>query len=100
MPKRKQYRFHPEAWLELEAADEWYLSRSIDASIAFLSDVDEALDDISQAPNRWPNYLHGTRRLVLHRFPFSIVYLDDPEIVTIIAVAHSKRKPEYWKRRV
>ncbi len=100
MPRRKPYRFHPEAWLELEAADEWYLSRNIDPSIAFLSDVDEALDDISRAPNRWSNHLHGTRRLVLQRFPFSIVYLDDPDIVTIIAVAHSKRKPGYWKRRI
>jgi len=100
MPKRKRYQFHPEAWLELEAADDWYLSRSVDASIVFLSDVYGALETISRAPNRWPNYLHGTRRLVLQRFPFSMVYLDDPDIVTIIAVAHSKRKPGYWKHRV
>lgn|ERR1700722_1357417 len=34
-----------------------------------------------------------TRRLVLHRFPFSIVYLDKADVVNIVAVAHSKRKP-------
>lgn len=39
------------------------------------------------------------RRFILQRFPFSIVYLDDPDLVTIIAVAHSKRKPGYWKSR-
>jgi len=37
---------------------------------------------------------------VLHRFPFSIVYLDDPEVLTIVAVAHAKRKPGYWRRRI
>jgi toxin ParE1/3/4 len=41
-----------------------------------------------------------TRRLVMRRFPFSVVYLDDPDLITIIAVAHSKRKPGYWKDRV
>lgn len=100
MPKPKPYRLHPDAWLEFEAADHWYLSRSLDASIAFLTDVYAALENISQAPRRCPKYLHGTRRFVLHRFPFSVVYLDDPDSVTIVAVAHSKRKPGYWKRRV
>jgi toxin ParE1/3/4 len=100
MPRPKPYRFHPEAWLEFEKADDWYLSHSFDASVAFLSDVNGALEGISEAPRRWPKYLHGTRRFILQRFPFSIVYLDDPQIVTIVAVAHSKRKPGYWKDRI
>jgi plasmid stabilization system protein ParE len=100
MPRPKPYRLHPEAWIEFEAADDWYFSRSFDASVAFLSDVFGALENISEAPSRWPKYLHGTRRFVLHRFPFSIVYLDDPDLVTIIAVAHGKRKPGYWKERL
>ncbi len=58
------------------------------------------MEEVSQAPQRWPKYLHGTRRFVMQRFPFSVVYLDDPDLVTIIAVAHSKRKPGYWKGRV
>jgi len=100
MPKPKPYRLHPEAWLEFEAADDWCLTRSLDASLAFLSDVHGALEDISKAPLRWPKHLHGTHRFVLHRFPFSIIYLDDPDVLTIIAIAHSKRKPGYWKHRV
>jgi toxin ParE1/3/4 len=44
--------------------------------------------------------LNGTRRFVLRRFPFSIIYLDDPEVRSIVAVAHSKRKPGYWKVRL
>jgi toxin ParE1/3/4 len=100
MRNAKPYRFHPEAWLEFEGADEWYLSRSFDASLGFLSDIYDALEGISQAPGRWPKHLFGTRRFVIQRFPFSLIYLDDPEIITIIALAHSKRKPGYWKGRV
>jgi toxin ParE1/3/4 len=100
MAESKSYRLHPEALQELEAADDWYLQRSLDASAAFIGSALDAFDTISQAPHRWPKYLHGTRRFVLDRFPFSIVYLDDPDAVIIIAVAHSKRRPGYWKSRV
>src|SRR5579863_6527142 len=100
MPSVRPYRFHPEAWSELEAADDWYLSRDVDASLGFLSEIDAAIERISEAPQRWPKYLHGTRRFVVQRFPFSIVYLDGTEVLTIIAVAHSKRKPGYWKHRI
>jgi plasmid stabilization system protein ParE len=96
----RDYRFHPLAWREVEEADSWYLSRSYDVSVEFLSELYAAVEEISQAPQRWPKYLHGTRRFVMQRFPFSVVYLDDPDLVTIIAVAHSKRKPGYWKGRV
>jgi toxin ParE1/3/4 len=100
MAGAKDYRLHPLAWQELEDADNWYLSHSYDASVEFLSDLYAAVEDISEAPQRWPKHLHGTRRFVMQRFPFSVVYLDDPELVTIIAIAHSKRRPGYWRGRV
>jgi toxin ParE1/3/4 len=100
MPAAKPYRFHPLAWKEVEETDSWYLSRSVDASLDFLNTLDSAIEDILQAPHRWAKYLYGTRRLVMRRFPFSIVYLDNPELVILVAIAHSKRKPGYWKKRV
>jgi hypothetical protein len=48
----------------LEAADDWYLSRSVDASLAFLSEIYEGMETISEAPDRWPTRPHGTRRFV------------------------------------
>ena len=100
MPASKPYGFHPAAWQEFEAADDWYAERSTDASTGFLSAITDALENIRSAPQRWPQYLYGTRRFVLQRFPFSVIYLDDPDMVRVVAVAHAKRKPAYWKRRV
>lgn len=100
MPGSKAYRVHSAAWQEIEAADDWYFQRSPDASAGFLVAVFDALENVSEFPQRWPQYLHGTRRFLLNRFPFSIVYLDKPDGVKVVAVAHSKRKPGYWKRRV
>jgi plasmid stabilization system protein ParE len=100
MPRGKPYRIDERAWREVEAADDWYRERSADASVAFLLEVTGAFETISQAPHRWPKYLHGTRRYLLHHFPFSIIYLDDPDGVTFVAVAHNKRRPGYWRERI
>jgi toxin ParE1/3/4 len=100
MPRSKRYRLHPEAWLEIEAADNWYQQHSSDAATDFVREVSDAIHSICEGPSRWPTYLYGTQRYVLDRFPFSIVYLNTPDVVNIVAVAHSKRKPGYWKRRL
>ena len=96
----KSFRFHPEAREDFRDAIRWYRARSPIASTEFRTTVSGAIRDVAHSPQLWPIYLHGTRRFVIHRFPFSVVYLDDPGLVTIIAVAHGKRKPGYWKHRV
>lgn len=98
--KSKRFRFHPEARQDFREAIGWYRSRSPVVAVEFRVAVSDVIRHIVKAPQRWPNYLHGTRRFVLHRFPFSIIYLDDPDEVSVVAVAHSKRKPGYWKARL
>src|SRR6185437_2059700 len=39
----------------------------------------------------------GTRGLFLYRFPFSIIYRDEEASVSVVAIAHHKRRPGYWK---
>ncbi|HEV3306939.1 MAG TPA: type II toxin-antitoxin system RelE/ParE family toxin [Candidatus Sulfotelmatobacter sp.] len=95
-----RFRFHPESREDLRAAIRWYRDRNRAVAAEFRVTVSEVIGQIVQAPKRWPKHLHGTRRFVLDRFPFSIVYLDDPDLLKIVAVAHSKRKPGYWKRRL
>jgi plasmid stabilization system protein ParE len=96
----KSFRFHPDARDEFRGSIRWYRAESLTASTEFRHAVNDAVRLIVQAPRRWPQYLFGTRRLVMQRFPFSVVSLDDPELVIIAAVAHGKRKPGYWKARV
>lgn len=90
---------HPKAIAEARAALQWYRARSPAAADAFLSEIDHAIDQIAEAPDRWPNYVQGTRRYPLHRFPYSVVYRKQDQTVQIIAVAHGRRKPGYWKTR-
>ena len=48
----------------------------------------------------YTEYLHGTRRALLGRFPYFVVYRERSRKIEIIAVAHAKRRPGYWARRV
>jgi toxin ParE1/3/4 len=96
----RTFRFHPEAREEFRDAVRWYRARDRRASSKFRVTVSSAIRVIGEAPQRWPEYLHGTRRVVMQRFPFSVVYLDDPDSITIVAITHGKRRPGYWKDRV
>ncbi|MFH1630177.1 MAG: type II toxin-antitoxin system RelE/ParE family toxin [Pseudomonadota bacterium] len=91
---------HPEAVAEARAAAEWYRERSDSAANAFLAEIDHAIERISRGPEVWPLYVQGTRRFLLHRFPFSVVYREVLGNIQIVAVAHAKRRPGYWKRRI
>jgi hypothetical protein len=40
------------------------------------------------------------RRLVLIRFPYVLIYSFTPDMLRIVAVAHARRRPGYWRARV
>jgi toxin ParE1/3/4 len=91
--------FHPEAERELIAAKSWYRERSKLAARAFATEIAGSLRNIAASPERWPESRPGERRIVLSRFPFSILYRVETDVVFIIAVAHQKRRPGYWRDR-
>lgn len=84
---------------EAEAAARWYATRSEVAAVAFTEELDAAEDAIARLPEAWPRFDHGTRRYLLRRFPFSVVYLVDVDRILIVAVAHGHRRPGYWRSR-
>ncbi len=93
-------RLHPEARAELREARRWYYERSPLSATAFAHAVDNAVSQILEAPNRYPMAEHGTRKLVLQRFPFSIFYRPNETEIVIVAVSHQKRRPGYWSSRI
>ena len=94
-----EVRFHPEAAEEVETARQWYAERSPPAAEAFLDELDLAVERVREAPHRWPRYGKGARRYILPRFPFSMIYRMKAELLEVVAVAHHRRKPGYWKSR-
>jgi toxin ParE1/3/4 len=86
---------HPEAIEEAAAAVRWYRKRSEGAASAFEAAIDQAIDLIADAPDRWPAHTRGTRRFVMQRFPFSVIYRPRDGAVEVIAIAHASRRPAY-----
>ncbi len=66
----------------------------------FLDELDRAMDLIGQNPEQYPSYDFGRRRIVLRRFPFVIVFRKVVAGVEIIAIAHGRRRPGYWRERL
>lgn len=91
--------FHPEAYTETEEARSWYDAQSPGLGMAFTNEIQVAVRAIQDSPDIWPPYEYGSRRFFLRRFPFTLIYRRNNMKVQIIAVAHLRRKPGYWKNR-
>ncbi|HIJ94791.1 MAG TPA: type II toxin-antitoxin system RelE/ParE family toxin [Desulfuromonadales bacterium] len=61
----------------------------------FLTKIEIALQDISEAPERWPVVRNNIRRQLIQRFPYSLLYRIDPDEINVLAVMHQKRHPSY-----
>jgi plasmid stabilization system protein ParE len=92
-------RFHPEAEAEYLAALAWYRARSPRAAERFEAEVEHALGLIGANPGLFPRCDDEHRFVMLRRFPYSVVYLAQPDRIDVIAVAHSHRSAGYWQGR-
>jgi plasmid stabilization system protein ParE len=86
---------------ELSAAVGWYQSQQPGLGADFYDAVVRAVDRVQEHPEiGTPASLdQQTRRVLVARFPYQIVYRVRPDEIVIVAVAHLRRRPEYWKDR-
>jgi plasmid stabilization system protein ParE len=90
---------HPAAVAELRAARLWYRARDPVVAVAFTAEYKRAVARIAAEPERWPRFLHATRRHRLRGFPYVVVYRASKAGILILAVAHERRAPDYWATR-
>jgi toxin ParE1/3/4 len=96
----KSVEFHPEATAELDAAVGYYEQCAPGLGIDLRKDVEVAVQKIQIAPLRWMPYSKRTRRFLIRRFSYLVIFLDLTDKVLIVAVAHGKRRPGYWHGRI
>jgi toxin ParE1/3/4 len=90
---------HPMAADEAEAAERWYHERNETAAMRFRRELDRAVGLIAERPEAAPPYVGNTRRFLLRRFPFFVVYRVHSAHVQVVAIAHARRRPHYWFQR-
>lgn len=94
------YRFLHPAEEEMTEASLFYEAASAGLGSDFLDDVQRVIDRLRANPKVGHVVGSGLRRMLLHRFPFSIIYSVEADAILVIAVAHYGRRPGYWKSRV
>jgi plasmid stabilization system protein ParE len=98
MPARS-VQFIAAARDEVREALDWYQARSDLAAARFLAEVERAAGLIRETPDVWLAFDGDTHRYLLHGFPYSVIYREFGDIIQVLAVAHHKRRPGYWKLR-
>lgn len=90
---------------EAAEAAAWYEARRKGLGAGFRSEFKLALDRLREgillgAP--WPGRPgeRGVKHLLMPRFPFSVVFVAAREEVTVLALAHHRRRPGYWRDRL
>jgi len=89
----KPVRILPEAVQELQETYSYYQALKAGLGREFKAEFESALARISQFPEAWPRFSKRTRRYILKRFPYSILYRELRYAISDYAVTHLKRRP-------
>jgi plasmid stabilization system protein ParE len=93
------YSFHPEADAEFEEASLFYESRMAGLGRSLAAEIESTISLIREFPEAGSPVGTSHRRAVVARFPYSVVYRQYPDFIVVVAVAHQRRRPGYWRRR-
>jgi plasmid stabilization system protein ParE len=96
----KAIEYLEDARVDFDESFDWYRTHSAGAAIGFAAAVDETIDEILANPDRFPSTHGGCCYRALHRYPFRIVFRNESNRVVIVAIAHAKRRPDYWRDRI
>lgn len=92
--------FHPQADDEFAEAIAYYARQSAGLGDRFYDTMRQLTAEIEAAPQRHRPWRHGTRRHFNRRFPYALIYVERPTHLAVLAVAHFKRRPDYWRERL
>ncbi len=102
---KRPVRLEAEAEDELDASAAWYERQRPGLGQDFIDEVAAALTRVGEAPQTFnlipgvPQAL-GIRRAGVHRFPYAVLFFEQPDVVRVLAVAHQRRRPGYWRARL
>ena len=97
---QRPVRFHGAARRELRKAVDRYDEQVSGLGDEFAAEVEHSVQLIATHSESGSPHRLGTRRVQVRRFPYRVVYAERNEEIVVLAVAHHRRTPEYWLRRV
>jgi plasmid stabilization system protein ParE len=92
--------FHRLAAREYRSARNWYRERSVEVSERFCLAVDRAVSRIVAGAESLPTLTGAYRYVRISRFPYVLIFRPvERDAIMVVAVAHTSRRPGYWRRR-
>jgi hypothetical protein len=91
--------FLEQSEIELYNAMEYYNNISSGLGFEFAPEIKRTLERIIEFPEVWSPLSKRTRRCLMNRFPFGVIYQIRKESILIIAEMHLHQKPTSWKNR-
>lgn len=85
---------------ELAEVVDHYNQEQPGLGFVFAAEVEKALDRIRAFPNAWPQFSKRSRRYVVQRFPYGVLYQVRADGVLVLAIMHLRRDPKVWQERV
>lgn len=92
--------FHPLARAELREEIRFYADRSRGLASGLRGEVQSVLDLLAEVPLAGQKQRTGVRGIPIRRFPFTVFYRAEATRVYVLAVAHQRREPGYWRERL
>ena len=96
----KPFKLHPQAKVDLLAASEYYERESWALAGRFAVEMDRLVQEVCANPGLYRIFRKETRRHFGGRFPYAVIYIEEPDYVLVLAFAHFKRRPGYWIDRL
>ncbi len=93
-------RFLPQARVEYDEAADWYDRQRPGLGVDFVAKIREVLSRIAANPRRHAAVYGPVRKVAVKRFPYIVLYRDEPDEIIVISVFHTSRDPSSWQSRV
>jgi toxin ParE1/3/4 len=66
----------------------------------FVGELWDAIQLVREFPYAGTPVGNGVRRVVLQRYRYNLLYVPETEAIFVVAVAHQRLRPEYWRYRL
>ncbi|MDH3504408.1 MAG: type II toxin-antitoxin system RelE/ParE family toxin [Nitrospirota bacterium] len=93
-------RFYKAAQIEFDSAVEYYENQLSGLGVRYRHEVLESLERIKLFPDAYSPISKRTRRCLVCKFPYGILYKATSDEIIVVAVAHLHQRPDYWVSRI
>ena len=94
-----KFYFHEDAETEFDEAVDYYEECRAGLGMEFAKEVYATIARVVQFPEAWSPMSKNTRRCLMNRFPFGVIYRVKFNHIEVIAVADLRRRSSYWRDR-